>query len=493
MTITEMQVRSYGQLIHDAELPGDEWIERVSPGTGELVARFADGTVEHAQAAVAAARTAFDHGPWPQLAGAERARLLTKIAEAIRTDAERLARIEAEEVGKPIKLARGDIGAAADMFEFAASLARTEHGDAFTNLGPEHAAMVLREPVGVAALIIPWNFPALIYAQKVPYALAAGCTMVVKPSEFTSGTAIEITRLALDLGLPPGVVNVVTGYGDPVGQSLVESPDVDFVSFTGSTATGSRIGVAAARTCKRTSLELGGKGANIVFADADFEDALDGALFSVFFNTGQCCVAGSRLLVQETIADDFLSELTRRAEQLRIGEPDDERADLGAMIHEGHAERVLAYIASATEQGARLLTGGERVTGDGRRGIFIEPTIFDGVEPTMRIFREEIFGPVLGVVRFTDVEDAIRIANDTSYGLANSVWTKNLDTALVVARRLRSGTVWINTTLDVRPQLPFGGVKGSGHGRENGQAGLEEFTQPKTCLFHLGKREAVYG
>jgi betaine-aldehyde dehydrogenase len=493
MTTTDTQVRTYGNLIHESELTSDEWIDRVSPGTGKLVARFANGTVEDVRAAIAAARTAFDHGPWPQLPGAERARILLRIAEAVRSDAERLALIEAEEVGKPIKQASGDIGAAADIFEFAAALAHADHGDAFTNLGPDHAAWVLREPVGVAALIIPWNFPGLIYSQKVAYALAAGCTMVVKPSEFTSGTAIEVTRLALEAGLPPGVVNVVTGYGDPVGQSLVESPDVDFVSFTGSTATGSRIGAAAAKTCKRVSLELGGKGANIVFADADLEDALDGALFSVFYNTGQCCVAGSRLLVQESIADEFLSQLTRRAQQLRIGEPTDEQADLGAMIHEAHADKVLSYIASATEQGARLMTGGRRVSEGGRSGIFIEPTIFDRVEPTMRIFREEIFGPVLGVVRFADVEEAIRIANDTSYGLANAVWTKNLDTALVVARRLRAGTVWINTTLDVRPQLPFGGVKGSGHGRENGQAGLEEFTQPKTCLVHIGKRDAVYG
>jgi betaine-aldehyde dehydrogenase len=264
------------------------------------------------------------------------------------------------------------------------------------------------------------------------------------------------------------------------------------VSFTGSTATGKRIGEAAAKTCKRASLELGGKGANIVFADADLEDAVDGALFAVFFNTGQCCCAGSRLLVQETIADEFLSELTRRAQQLRIGEPHDERADLGAMIHEGHAQKVLDYIASGSEQGAELRIGGGRVSGDGVRGIFIEPTVFDRVGPEMRIFREEIFGPVLAVTRFTDVEDAIRIANDTNYGLGNSVWTKNLDTALVVARRLRSGTVWVNTTIDARPQLPFGGVKGSGHGREMGKAGFEEFTQPKTCLFHIGKRIPVY-
>ena len=492
MTIIETQVRTYGHLIDDAELTGEEWIDRVSPGTGELVARFANGSAEDAGAAVAAARVAFDEGPWPWLSGTERARILLAIAGAMRTEAERLARIDAEEVGKPIKLARAEIGAAADLFEFAGSLAHTEHGDAVTNLGPNHTAMVLREPVGVAALIAPWNFPALIYSQKVPFALGAGCTMVVKPSEFTSGTAIEIARLATEAGLPPGVLNVVTGYGNTVGQALVESPDVDFVSFTGSTATGKRIGAAAAQTCKRVSLELGGKGANIVFADADLEDAVDGALFSVFFNTGQCCCAGSRLLVQETIADEFLSELTRRARQLRVGEPHDERADLGAMIHEGHAQKVLDYIASGSEQGAELLAGGRRMSGDGVRGIFIEPTVFDRVGPAMRIFREEIFGPVLAVTRFAEVEDAIRIANDTSYGLGNSVWTKNLDTALVVARRVRAGTVWVNTTIDARPQLPFGGVKGSGHGREMGQAGFEEFTQPKTCLFHIGKRTPVY-
>jgi betaine-aldehyde dehydrogenase len=494
MTTISTEIRSYGHVIDGQDVPGSGTrIERHSPGTGALVAQFADGTAEDVQGAVAAARRAFDEGPWPHLSGAERSTSLLKMAAAIRDRREELARIEAEEVGKPIRLARGDLDGTAGHFEYAAALAHEVHGDAYTNLGPQHLGVILREPVGVAGLIIPWNFPALIYGQKVPYALAAGCTVVVKPSEFTSGTALELTRLAADAGLPHGVVNVVTGYGSPAGQALVDHPDVDFVSFTGSTATGQRIAASAAATAKRVSLELGGKGASVVFADADLDDAIDGALFAVFFNTGECCVAGSRLFVQDSIADQFLEQLVRRAEGLRVGTPLEEDADLGALIHELHADKVLAYIASAKEDGARLLTGGRRMAGEHAHGVFVEPTIFDCVQPHMKVFREEVFGPVLSVVRFTDVDEAIALANDTSYGLGNSVWTKNIDTALRMTRSLRSGTVWVNTTLDGGPQMPFGGVKASGYGREMGRAGLEEYTELKSCVIRTGKRDQVYG
>jgi len=414
------------------------------------------------------------------------------MGEAIRARHEQLARIDAEEVGKPIRLARGDIDGAIAQFEYAAALAHESHGDTYSNLGGDYLGVVVREPVGVAGLIVPWNFPALIYAQKVPYALAAGCSVVVKPSEFTSGSALEISRLATEAGLPAGVLNVVTGYGSPVGQALVDSPDVDFVSFTGSTATGQRVAASAAATYKRVGLELGSKAANVVFADADLEDAIDGALFAVFFNSGECCVSGSRLLVQESIADAFIERLVQRAQQLHVGPPLEESADVGALIHEDHAEKVLGYIDSAKQEGARMLTGGRRMAGEHAAGIFVEPTIFDGVQPHMRIFREEIFGPVLSILRFTDVEEAIALANDTTYGLANSVWTKNIDTALRVTRALRSGMVWVNTTIDGGPQMPFGGVKSSGYGREMGRAGLEEYTELKSCVIRTGKRDPFY-
>lgn len=492
---TTTDVRTYGHFIDGRDVaPGDALIDRCAPATGALVARFADGGAEDVNAAVAAARRAFDEGPWRHASGAARARVLLDWAAAIRERHEQLAQLDADEVGKPIRLARGDLDAAIAQFEYAAALALEGHGDAYSNLGSAYLGVVVREPVGVAGLIVPWNFPALIYAQKVPYALAAGCAVVVKPSELTSGTALEISRLAGEAGLPDGVLNVVTGYGASAGQALVEHPGVDFVSFTGSTATGRRVATAAAAgpAPKRVGLELGSKTANIVFADADLDDAIDGALFAVFFNSGECCVSGSRLLVQESIADAFVARLAERAEALRVGPPSQEDADVGALIHEGHAEKVLGYVASGEQEGARLVIGGRRLDGEHASGIFVAPTIFDGVRPHMRIFREEIFGPVLSVVRFADEAEAIALANDTTYGLANSVWTRDVDTALRVSRALHSGTVWVNTTIDGGPQMPFGGVKGSGYGREMGRAGLEEYTELKSIVIRTGKREPFF-
>jgi betaine-aldehyde dehydrogenase len=491
-TATAETAREHGHLIAGERVDGETSIERRSPGGGELVARFAEGTAADVEAAVAAARDCFDSGAWPGTSGAERARVLLRAAAAIRANVEQLARIDALEVGKPLRQARGDVEGAAGHFEYASALAHEIRGDAYTNLGESHVGLVLREPLGVAGLIIPWNFPGLIFGQKVPYALAAGCTTVVKPSEFTSGTALEMARLVIDAGVPAGAVNVVTGYGAPVGQALVESRGVDFVSFTGSTLTGEKIAAAAASTQKRVSLELGGKGASIVFADADLDDAVDGTLFAVFFNTGECCVSGSRLLVEDSIAGEFLGRLVEKAERLSVGAPLED-ADIGALIHEGHLDKVLGYVAAGEEEGARLLTGGRRAEAGSAQGLFVEPTIFDAVEPGMRIFREEIFGPVLSATRFTGVEEAIAIANQTEYGLGNTVWTKNVDTAVTVSRALRSGTVWVNTTLDSAPQMPFGGVKASGYGREMGRAGLEEYTELKSCVIRTGKRTPFYG
>lgn len=494
MSTITTDIRSYGHLIDGEEVPGSGLpIDRISPGTGELVARFAGGTADDVEAAVDAARHAFDHGDWPRLSGAQRARVLLSMAAMIRERHEQLARIDALEVGKPIRLARGDIDGAIAQFEYAAALAQEAHGDAYSNLGADYLGVVTREPVGVAALIVPWNFPALIYAQKVPYALAAGCCVVVKPSELTSGSALEISRLAAEAGVPDGVLNVVSGYGQTVGQTLVESPHVDFVSFTGSTVTGEKVATAAAAGCKRVGLELGSKAANVVFADADMDDAIDGALFAVFFNTGECCVSGARLLVQDSIADEFLERLLERTRSLRVGAPLDESADVGALIHEAHAQKVLGCIESASQDGARLLTGGARLGGEHAAGVFVEPTIFDGVQPHMTVFREEIFGPVLSVTRFGKIDEAIALANDTTYGLANSVWTKSIDTALRVSRSLRSGTVWVNTTIDGGPQMPFGGLKASGYGREMGRAGLEEYTELKSLVIRTGKRTPFYG
>lgn len=490
------EVRSYKHFINGEWLDpaNGEAISRHNPATGELVAEFAAGNEEDTLRAIAAARRAFDEGSWPRMTGIERGRLLYKFAQKMREEAERLALIDVAETGKTIRFARGDIDAAIDLVEFAAGLASQVHGEVYNTLGENYSATVVREPAGVAGLVIPWNFPALIFCQKVPFALAAGCTVVVKPSEFTSGSALELARMAQEVGLPDGVINVVTGVGRETGQVLAESQDVDVVSFTGSTVTGRRVMESATSNLKKVHLELGGKAANIVFADADLEDALDGVLFGIYLNQGECCVSGTRLLIEDSIADEFMEKLVERAASLKVGNPLDEDADIGALIHPDHMEKVLGYIEKGKAEGATLRTGGERLTGSGRDdGAFVAATIFDDVKPEMEIFQEEIFGPVLTASRFTSKEEAIEKANAVRYGLANSIWTKNVDTAMTVSRALKSGTVWVNCTVEVYPQLPFGGYKESGFGREMGRYGMEEFTEMKNVLYHLGKRRPFFG
>jgi acyl-CoA reductase-like NAD-dependent aldehyde dehydrogenase len=490
MTVQTTHIRRYQHFIDGRwiDSTSETTIPRRSPAMGGMVAEFAAGTREDALLAISAARKAFDNGPWPRMSGIERGRVLSSLARLMRREQEHLARIDAEEVGKPIRQSRNDLAEAITLIEYAGGLAQQLHGETYTNLGKKYIAMVAREPVGVVALIVPWNFPALIYAQKLSFALATGCTVVGKPSEYTSGSALEICRLAEEAGIPPGVVNVVTGLGNPVGQTLVESQEVDLLSFTGSTATGQRILAGTKSNVKPLSLELGGKAATIVFADADLADALEGTLFGMYLNQGECCVSATRLLLQDTIADEFLRRLVERSCQLRVGNPLDEQTDIGALIHQGHLHKVLEYIDIGKQQGACLLTGGERLTGSAyEQGYFVNPTIFDHVLAEMRIFQEEIFGPVLCVSRFHTRDEAITLANNTAYGLANTIWTRDLETAMIVSRALRSGTVWVNTMIDGLPQLPFGGYKASGYGRERGNAGLEAFTQIKTIQFHLGK------
>jgi acyl-CoA reductase-like NAD-dependent aldehyde dehydrogenase len=493
-TVEATQVRSYGHFIGGRSLPPSEnIIERVSPADGRVVATFTAGTRADALESVTVARAAFDAGEWPRWTAMDRGRALFRCAELMREHRERLARIDAEECGKPITLARGDVAASIELFEYAAALAMTMHGEAHTALGENCTAMVVREPAGVVGMIIPWNFPLLLLAQKLPFALGAGCTAVVKPSEFTSGTAVELARLLTEAGVPDGVVNVVTGAGTEVGAPLAESSLVDILSFTGSTATGKRIVEASAGSVKRLSMELGGKAASVVFDDADLDDALDGVLFGVFFNQGECCVSGARLLIQDSIADAFLARLVEAAGRITVGGPLDDASELGPMIDAGHLEKVLGHIDAARRDGATVLTGGARLDGDAwGSGYFVAPTILDGVTETSAAFQEEIFGPVLTVTRFTDVDDAIRLANATEYGLAGSIWTKNIDKALRVAKEMRSGRVWVNTTIDGAPQLPAGGMKQSGFGREMGQAGFDEFTDVKTIQIRTGPRTRVF-
>jgi len=486
--------RVYGQFIDGAMTdPSERLIDRRAPGTGKLVARYSDGSVADMEWAIAVARRAFDEGEWPHLSGMDRGRALLRLAEAMRDNKALLAGIEAEEVGKTIRMARGDVDGSVGMVEFAAALAMSMHGDVHTNLGPDFTALVVREPSGVAGLITPWNFPLLLLAQKLPFAIGAGCTTVAKPATWTAGTTLEMGRLCNESGIPAGVFNVVTGRGGVVGQTLIESHSVDMVSFTGSTEVGRTVIEASRGNLKRVSLELGGKSANIVLDDADFEDALDGVMFGIYFNGGECCVSGSRLLVQESIADTFLAALVDRVSRLRVGQPLDESTDVGAMVHEDHLRKILSYVDTAHEDGGRIIAGGHTLTdGPYSDGLYLAPTIIDDVRPGSRVFQEEIFGPVLAVTRFRDVDEAIALANDVEYGLGNTVWTKNIDRALRVARAVRSGTVWVNTTIDGAPQLPGGGIRASGFGREMGQAGFDEFTELKTIQIRTGKRDPYF-
>lgn len=484
-------VRKYQHWIDGKWTPAhtEGTVERRSPGDGTLVSAFALGSALDTRNAIIAARTAFESGPWPQMTGMERAAVLQRFAQLIDRDVDRLARIESEESGKPIRFARAEVAWSAEITRFAATLAYQLHGNAFTNIGSA-LGLVTREPIGVVGMIVPWNFPMVCLFQKLPFALAAGCTCVIKPSEMTSGTALEIAKLGTEAGIPAGAINVVTGPGRTVGEAIANDPDVRLISFTGSTPVGKRIGNAASQRVAHVALELGGKAANVVFADADLDAAVDGVLFGAVLNQGEECAAGTRLIIEESVADQFVAELVERAKRVRVGHPLDENADIGALIHKEHMNQVLEYIRIGQEEGAKLLIGGTQLTdGELANGFYVAPTIFGDVKPSMRIFREEIFGPVLCVTTFTTVDEAIALANDTNYGLANGLWTKDVDKVHLVSKRLRSGTVYVNTYLETSPQLPFGGFKESGIGREMGLEALSEFTEVKSTYIRLGDRQ----
>jgi acyl-CoA reductase-like NAD-dependent aldehyde dehydrogenase len=485
-------LRRYGLWIdgRSVDAASGESLVRSSPAHGAPLAAFSAGSAPDVDRAVRAAAAAQPR--WADTTGIERARLLGVLADLILRDRDRLAAIEAEEVGKPIRDALAEIAHAATLTRYAAALAWEIPGRAQSHHGPTALGLVTYEAKGVVGMITPWNFPAVTLFQKLPFALAAGCAAVIKPSELTSGTTLEIAALAADAGLPAGLVNVVTGTGAAVGTPLVEHPLVDMISFTGSTRVGAAIGEACARQIKRAALELGGKAANVVFADADLDAALDGVLFGTVLNAGEECVAGARLVIEEHIAERFVEALAARAARIRVGLPLDPETDVGTLIHEPHMESVLGHIATARTQGARVAAGGERLTdGPLGRGYFVAPTILAGVTPDMTAFREEIFGPVVTVSTFRTVDEAVALANDTTYGLGNGLWTRDLDRALQVSRRLKSGTVWVNTYLDGAPQLPFGGYRRSGLGRENGIEGLTEYMDVKSTFLRFGPRTPV--
>jgi acyl-CoA reductase-like NAD-dependent aldehyde dehydrogenase len=464
----------------EREARSGETFETTNPTTGAALTALARGRREDVDDAVASARAAFPR--WAALDPNERARILWKVGELVLAHKEELARLETLDTGKPITAARTiDVPRTADTFFYFSGWATKLGGETIPVRGP-FLNYTVREPLGVIGAIIPWNFPLLLAARKVAAALTVGNTVVVKPPEEASLTTLELARILAEAGVPPGVVNVVTGLGEEAGAALVEHPGVAKISFTGGTDTGRKIMRAASSTLKRVSLELGGKSPNIVFADADVESAATAAVTAVFYNAGEICTAGSRLLVERKVHDRVLEKVAQGARKLVPGDPLEPTTQMGPLISEAHFSKVLGYIERGEAEGARREVGGRR---EGP-GFFVEPTVFSSVSEGMSIAREEIFGPVLAVIPFDDVEEAARVANATEFGLAAGIWTRDVGKAHALAARIQAGTVWINTYNRFDAASPYGGYKQSGFGRENGRAVLDEMTQLKSVWVALG-------
>ena len=459
--------------------------QTLDPATNEPITVAAEGTAPDIDAAVAAARRAFDDGPWRTLPAAERAAVLRRIAAAIRDHADELIALEVADVGMPIRQMRGQAARAADNFDYFAGVITELAGSAHM-VGSEFLNYSVHKPVGVAALITPWNSPLMLSTWKIAPCLAAGNTCVLKPAEWSPLTASKLAEILDGVGLPPGVFNVVHGFGETAGAPLVAHPGVDLISFTGETTTGSEIMANGARTLKRLSFELGGKSPVVVFADCDFDRAVDGVVYQVFTLNGQRCTAGSRLLVEESIYDDFVAAVAERARAIRVGDPFDDDTELGPLIRPEHHERVTGFLESARADGARQLAGGGRPAW-ADRGNFLQATLFADVTPQMRIFAEEVFGPVLVATPFRDAEEAVRLGNATRYGLAGYVWTADVRRAHTVAQALDSGMVWVNSQNVRDLSMPFGGMKDSGIGREGGHYSFEFYCELQAVHIALGE------
>jgi len=468
-----------------------KWFDSYNPYTGDVWGQIAEGNATDVDRAAKAAHTAFTTGPWSTFTATQRGALLRKLGDLIARDAEKLAEFEVRDNGKLLAEMAGQLNYIPQWFYYYGGLADKIQGAVIPLDKQGYFNFTRHEALGVVAAITPWNSPLLLTAWKIAPALAAGCTVVLKPSEFTSASTLEFVKLIAEAGFPPGVVNVVTGFGKEVGSPLVEHPLVKKITFTGSDATGRTINQQAARHFKHVSLELGGKSPNIVFEDANLDDAVNGAVSGIFAATGQTCIAGSRLLLQESIHDKFIEKLITLAKSARMGDPMSMDTQVGPITTRQQYDKVLGYIDIAKSDGAKLLMGGAPATRpECGNGWFIEPTIFSEVKNKMRIAQEEVFGPILSVIRFKDEDEALAIANDSSFGLGSGVWTSDIGRAFRVSERLQAGTVWVNTYRAVSFMSPFGGYKDSGLGRENGIDAIREYLQVKSVWINTGAATA---